>query len=43
MVVNAHHIKNVLGRKTDVKKGKWIADLLRHGLFRTVMSHLMNT
>lgn len=31
---NAHHIKNVPGRKTDVKDAEWIADLLRHGLIR---------
>jgi transposase len=34
MVVNAKHIKNVPGRKTDVKDAEWIADLLRHGLVR---------
>lgn len=34
MVVNAHHIKAVPGRKTDVKDAEWIADLLRHGLVR---------
>lgn len=34
MVVNAHHMKNVPGRKTDVKDAEWIADLLRHGLLR---------
>lgn len=34
MVVNAHHIKTVPGRKTDVKDAEWIADLLRHGLVR---------
>ena len=33
-VVNAHHIKKVPGRKTDVKDAEWIADLLRHGLLR---------
>ena len=33
-VVNARHIKNVPGRKTDVKDAEWIADLLRHGLLR---------
>ena len=33
-VVNAHHIKTVPGRKTDVKDAEWIADLLRHGLLR---------
>ena len=31
-VVNARHIKNVPGRKTDVKDAEWIADLLSHGL-----------
>jgi transposase len=34
MVVNAAHIKQVPGRKTDVKDAEWIADLLRHGLLR---------
>lgn len=32
MVVNARHIKNVPGRKTDVKDAEWIAELLQHGL-----------
>ncbi len=32
--MNAKHIKNVPGRKTDVKDAEWIADLLRHGLLR---------
>src|SRR5579875_2237119 len=32
LVVNAHHIKTVPGRKTDVKDAEWIADLLPHGL-----------
>lgn len=32
VVVNAHHIKTVPGRKTDVKDAEWIADLLTHGL-----------
>lgn len=32
IVGNAHHIRNVPGRKTDVKDSEWIADLLRHGL-----------
>ncbi len=31
-MVNAHHIKTVPGRKTDVKDAEWIADLLAHGL-----------
>ena len=34
MVVNAQHLKNVPGRKTDVKDAEWIAELLRHGLLR---------
>jgi transposase len=34
LVVNAQHIKNVPGRKTDVKDAEWVADLLRHGLLR---------
>lgn len=34
LVVNAQHIKNVPGRKTDVKDSEWIADLLQHGLLR---------
>lgn len=34
MVVNAHHMKNVPGRKTDVKDAEWIADLLQHGLLK---------
>lgn len=29
---NAQHIKNVPGRKTDVKDAEWIAQLVRHGL-----------
>ena len=32
VVGNARHIKNVPGRKTDVKDSEWIAELLRHGL-----------
>jgi transposase len=34
LLVNAHHIKSVPGRKTDVKDADWIADLLRHGLLK---------
>jgi transposase len=34
MLVNAQHIKQVPGRKTDVSDCQWIADLLRHGLIR---------
>jgi transposase len=32
IVGNAQHIKNVPGRKTDVKDCEWISDLARHGL-----------
>jgi transposase len=34
VLVNAHHIKQVPGRKTDVKDSEWIAQLLQHGLLR---------
>ena len=33
-VVNARHIKNVLGRKTDVSDSEWLAELDRCGLLR---------
>jgi transposase len=32
IVGNARHIRNVPGRKTDVKDAEWIADLVAHGL-----------
>jgi len=34
LLVNAAHIKNVPGRKTDVKDCEWIANLLCHGLVK---------
>jgi transposase len=34
LLVNAEHIKQVPGRKTDVKDCEWIAQLLQHGLLR---------
>jgi transposase len=34
IVGNAQHIKNVPGRKTDVKDCEWISDLARHGADR---------
>jgi transposase len=34
LVVNAEHIKQVPGRKTDVADSEWIAQLLQHGLLR---------
>jgi len=33
-LVNARHIKNVPGRKTDISDSKWLASLLRHGLLK---------
>lgn len=32
ILANAHHIKNLPGRKTDMKDAEWIAKLLRSGL-----------
>jgi transposase len=34
VLVNAQHVKQVPGRKTDVKDCEWLADLLRHGLLQ---------
>jgi transposase len=34
LLVNARHVKNVPGRKTDISDAEWLADLLRHGLLR---------
>lgn len=34
LLVNARHIKNVPGRKTDVKDRQWIAQLLQSGLLK---------
>src|SRR5205807_10238154 len=34
LLVNAEHIKQVPGRKTDVKDCQWIAQLLQNGLLR---------
>ena len=34
ILVNAKHIKNVPGRKTDVKDSEWLCDLLRAGLLK---------
>ena len=31
-VVNAYHMRNLPGRKSDIKDAEWIATLLRHGL-----------
>jgi len=34
LLVNAHHIKAVLGWKTDVRDCDWLGDLLRHSLLK---------
>ena len=34
LLVNARHMKQVPGRKTDVKDCQWMAQLLQHGLLR---------
>jgi transposase len=34
LLVNAQHIKQVPGRKTDIRDCEWIADLFQHGLLR---------
>jgi transposase len=34
VVGNAQHMRNVPGRKTDMKDADWVAVLLRHGLIR---------
>lgn len=33
-VVNAHHVKNVPGHKTDISDSEWLAQLGRYGLVR---------
>ncbi len=33
-LLNAHHLKAVPGRKTDVRDAEWICQLLEHGLVR---------
>ncbi len=34
-LANAEHVRNVPGRKTDVKDSVWLADLLAHGLIES--------
>jgi transposase len=34
LLVNAHHVKRVPGRKTNVQDAEWLADLLQHGLLK---------
>ena len=33
-VVNAQHVKNVPGRKTDMADAEWLADVAAHGMVR---------
>jgi len=33
-LLNAHHLRNVPGRKTDVQDAEWICQLVEHGLVR---------
>src|SRR3989442_9594001 len=33
-VCNAHHVKNVPGRKTDMADAEWLADVVAHGMVR---------
>lgn len=34
LLVNAHHLKQVSGRKSDLRDCQWIAQLLQHGLLK---------
>jgi hypothetical protein len=34
LLVNAQHVKNVPGRKTDTKDAQWLCQLLECGLLR---------
>ena len=34
LLVNAHHVKQVPGRKTDVRDCQWLAQLLQYGLLK---------
>ena len=34
LLANATHVKNVPGRKTDVKDSEWIAQLMQHRLLK---------
>jgi transposase len=35
LLVNAQHVNNVPGRKTDVQDAQWLCQLLEHGLLRS--------
>jgi transposase len=34
VLANAHHVRNIPGRKSDANDAVWLADLLAHGLIR---------
>lgn len=34
-LANAHEVKNVPGRKSDVKDSQWLAELMAHGMLRS--------
>jgi transposase len=34
LLCNAHHVKNVPGRKTDMTDAEWLADVVAHGMVR---------
>lgn len=38
-LLNAHHLKNVPGKKTDTKDAEWISQLLEHGLVSQALCH----
>lgn len=42
VLFNARHAMAVPGRKTDVRDCGWLADLLRHGHFRSCSNQLIN-
>ena len=42
LLVNATHIKQVPGRKTDIQDYVWIAQLLDHGLLRAAKTTRQN-
>jgi transposase len=35
LLVNAQHVKNVPGRRTDVQDAQWLCQLLEHGLLKS--------
>lgn len=37
VLANAKHVKNVSGRKTDVKDAGWLTKLLRSGLMKGIL------